>query len=1072
MASTAFQKFIMKLYEDPAKFAAYANLEVEKFTDLLKNDANEAIITILKALKDQDGFASLVPIFKDMGLDGARAVSVLAAMATNINAVTEAQALANVEFEKATSVTEEYNTKNNNLQAQLEKARKEFKNASIALGQSLNPVLLKSTKGVTYLIKALANYGKEIKATVISIAALTAVIKASTIAHTAYNAIIKAGKALKATYIVVTKALEYAFALLRGQVIAATKAYIAMNAAMNASVFGIIATAIAGLTAIITHYVKKQREAAEAADWLAQTEKKANEEYAEQAGKVKTLTKIVEDNNIALSERKKALEELRSIVPEYHAELTEEGRLINANREAIDDYCRALRKQIRLQAYQDQLMELETQIAKVEEDMERLEQEKMDALVAANGDDTEKVTVTFKDKMDYGVEKSFERLTDYGLAVERIKNKQENELNPLLEKEAAINAKIGDVSKNNASRMQKDIDAVRIKYKQLFNEVNEQYRDNPQKLKEEKDRLEQEQKTEVAKIREKYAEKKEVEKNLQADINTTLSESQFEYLQNHYEKLTKKEQKMVDAGYAALSDVDSKALKARYNKLMQADKKYDDQRYQEQVKRLEKAQREADNDALRMYMEGAYTFKQYEERKREIQAEYTQKRIDLAKKEGKDYTSLEQQQLNASIEERKRKYNELLKEEEAEQKQEENALKKQLLSNEITQEQYDSRMLEIRVKYLQKRLELAKENGQDETAILKAILDAQLEAEMLAFEQMEKLKKEAKDLVSTPGQKRDEEKKKALERLEELHKAMLIADEEYAKAAKAIEKKYADEALQEKVAIAQKYASQVNSIMQEASNFVTALKEAESAQLEAQYQKDLTAAGDNAEKREQIEADYEKKKLELQKKYADTEMVINIAKTIAAGALAAIQAFAQLGPIGGAVAAALIAVTTAAEVATIVQQRNAIKNSSVNSSASSASSNNVNTGQRTITGHADGGYTEDHTTLATVGEEGVEWIAPHWMVRDNPTTFANLERYRKSGIRGRKSLSDRGFADGGFSDGSIPGSAVTKEDIEAAVESVIIRTLGNNYIRAYVVRRDITELDDQDNRFKKQTSRG
>lgn len=1081
MASTAFQKFIMKLYEDPAKFAEYANLEVEKFTDLLKNDANQAIITVLKSLKDQDGFASLVPIFKDMGLDGARAVSVLAAMATNINAVTEAQELANKEFEKATSVTEEYTTKNNNLQAQLEKARKEFKNASIALGQSLNPVLLKSTKGITYLIKALAAYGKEIKATIISIAALTAIIKASTIANAAYNAIIKAGKALQATYIVVTKALEYAFAMLRGKVIAATKAYIAMNAAMNASVFGIIATAIAGLTVAITHYVKKQREAAEAADWVARTEKKANDEYAEQAGRVKALTTIVENNNIALADRKKALEELKSIVPDYHADLTEEGKLINANKEAIDDYCQSLRKQIRLQAYQDQLIDVETQIAAIEERKEQLEKEKQEALIAAGGDDTEKVTVTFKDKMDYGVEKSYEQLTDYGLAVERIKNLQENELNPLLEKEAAINAKIGNVSRKNASQMEKDIDAIRVKYTQLFKEVREQNIDNPERGQERIAQLQQEQRDEIAAVREKYAEKKKVEQNLQADANSTLSESQFEYLQDHYDKLTKKEKAMVDAGYAALSAEDSKALKARYDKLMKADSKAAEQRYQEQVKLLEQAQRKAENDAMQLYLQGTLSFQAYEDRKREILKEYTQKRIDLATQENKDITALEQQQMNFDLEARKKKYDKLVEENQEAQRKEETELKKQLVSNQITQEQYDSRMLEIRVKYLQQRLQLAKENGQDETAILKAILDAQVESEMLALEQVEKLKKEAKtvkDNLRSPDKKRDDEKAEELKRLEELHKAKLLSDEEYAKASKAIEKKYSDEALKEKLANLSSYTQQANNILTEASNFVTALKEAESAKLEAQYQADLTAAGDNAEKREQIEAEYEQKKLDLQKKYADTEMVINIAKTIAAGALAAIQAFAQLGPIGGAVAAALIAVTTAAEVATIVAQRNAIKNTTISNAGSGSTGSTTQTGTRTMTGYSEGGNTKhavsDSTVVGVVHAN--EWVAPAWMVRENPTVFADLEQYRRTLGRSRMKLG-RGFAGGGFAEktsGGIDTSISKQEFLNAIKEGAkdgVKEGLEGEYINAIVQYGDILIAGKKHENFKKQTTR-
>ena len=279
--------------------------------------------------------------------------------------------------------------------------------------------------------------------------------------------------------------------------------------------------------------------------------------------------------------------------------------------------------------------------------------------------------------------------------------------------------------------------------------------------------------------------------------------------------------------------------------------------------------------------------------------------------------------------------------------------------------------------------------------------------------------------------------------------------------------------LQAKVKYAQQAAQQVNGIMEAASNFVNSLKEYETQKAEAEYQAQLTAAGDNAEQREAVEAAYEQKKLDIQKKYADTEMVINIAKTVAAGALAAIQAFAQLGPIGGAIAAALIAVTTAMEVATIVQQRNAIKNASVSSSGSSST---PKTGQRKVTGYAEGGYTEGHTTLTTVGERGTEWIAPAWMVRKNPTTFANLEQYRKAGSHGRSGSISKGFADGGYTSQPTVAKnatvdAITKADLEEAVEAAIARSMANGAIRAYLVRKDLTELDAQTAKFKKQTSR-
>lgn len=252
---------------------------------------------------------------------------------------------------------------------------------------------------------------------------------------------------------------------------------------------------------------------------------------------------------------------------------------------------------------------------------------------------------------------------------------------------------------------------------------------------------------------------------------------------------------------------------------------------------------------------------------------------------------------------------------------------------------------------------------------------------------------------------------------------------------------------------------------------ISALQDAELAKEEANYQKRLTAAGDNAEEREKIEAEHEKKKLDIQKKYADVDMVINIAKTIAAGALAVMQAFAQLGPVAGAVMAAFIGVTTGAEVATIVAQRNAIKNSSVNSSGSSAS---TNTGKRTLTGYAEGGFTENHTTLSTVGEEGTEWIAPHWMVRDNPTTFADLEQYRKTGSHGRSGSVSRGFADGGFtsptSSTSLPSMDVSNVDWQAMREfNSIMRYCAENGL--FVKYGDILLAKDKHDTFKNQTKR-
>lgn len=904
MAATAFQKFVMKLYEDPAKFAEYANMQVKEFTDLLANDANQAIITVLKSLKDKDGFASLVPIFKDMGLDGARAVSVLAAMATNIDAVTEAQALANMEFSKATSVSQEYATKNNNLQAQLEKARKEFKNASIALGQSLNPIMLKSTKAVTYLVKALASYGKEIKAVLITVAALTVAFKLQVIWQkvvVAWNATLKAGKL----------ALSAATALLTGNIQAATAAWAAMSAVMKTTIFGLVAAAVSGLVIAIMHLNKETKELTRIQKYEKDLQKEISEVTSEEAARVQALRRIIEDVTTSYDNRKAAIEELREIVPDYHADLTEEGTLINNNIDALDNYVSAMMRMAKAQALQNKLAENASKQYEVKKWME------------------ENVPQTFKDLTGEWHE-------------------------------------------------------IMITYDENNRPIRNVFKDD---------------------------------------------ENHFQQLR----ELKEEEQVIVNMINEAGQDLQIISNKVNGNKPTIPEGK-----------------------------------------PKENNAAYTQALKDLEKQ----------------------------------QRAEENVIKQSYVNREITAEEYEEQMRNIRYKYLKERLNLAKEYGEDETGYLSSMLDWEIEAQKLAQKEIERLAKEDENRRKEEQAKFEEEQKKLeklmeegekvkasllspsearqnelaaeLARLDELHQAKIISEQEYEEAVKRLRKKYADEDLQEKLDGVSAYLQHVNTVMSEAANFVSSLQDAELAHAEANYQAQLTAAGNNAEQREAIETAYEKRKLEIQKKYADAEMAINIAKTIADGALAIARAFADMPYPAALVVSALIAGTTAAQVATIISQRNAIKSSSVNTSRSNYSSDiatgdNGKIGSRVITGYAEGGYTKGHTTLTTVGEKGVEYVIPHWMVQRNPVMVANLERYRKAGSHGRSGSISRGFADGGFAPSNHNGGIMYDEELLAVLKEL---KQSNNLLQqqlAQGIHADValSELNRKQkilNKFKQKTS--
>lgn len=422
---------------------------------------------------------------------------------------------------------------------------------------------------------------------------------------------------------------------------------------------------------------------------------------------------------------------------------------------------------------------------------------------------------------------------------------------------------------------------------------------------------------------------------------------------------------------------------------------------------------------------------------------------------------------------------------------------------EISESQYQARLTEIQESSLRDRMAIAERHKQSTIEFQSQLLDLSIaqkkqleklmedlqnEADKALLEALDNAEKEIADAMSEIDDELQEftdRWKEMCERADEIRREMnpitalredmaaeldeakqlfednLLTEEDYQRKRAEIVRRYNQEILETQLEPYQKGVENTKKYLDQASSFLDALQEAAATSLEARMQAELTAAGDNAERREEIEAEYEQKKLDLQKRYATINMGIEIAKTIAAGALSVMQGFAELGPIGGAAFAALIAATTAAQVAVIIAQRNAIMASSVDSSRSAASSE---VGQRVVTGYSGGGYTEkrpnDYQEVGVVHAN--EWVAPAAMVRANPVVFASLENIRRSGNY-RSGIN--GFADGGSTtpDG-VPAQIQPGVDSELLQQTctLIQKLLDSLPFPAYVVLSELnakTELE-------------
>ena len=228
MASTAVSGLILKLYQEPAKYAKLAGLQVDEFTKMMSEDVNEAVLTFLEALNRLGGMDKLAPVLDKMSLSGAEAASVISALAGNVDKVRKEQLGANQAFVDGTSAMNEFAVQNSTVQAELDKAREKFATIRVQLGEQLLPVMkyMISTgsltvKGLSAVVSVLLENKRAIVTATAAISAYILVVKGATLATKAYEVATKAATWATNLFSKATKASPWGF-VISGATAAAT----------------------------------------------------------------------------------------------------------------------------------------------------------------------------------------------------------------------------------------------------------------------------------------------------------------------------------------------------------------------------------------------------------------------------------------------------------------------------------------------------------------------------------------------------------------------------------------------------------------------------------------------------------------------------------------------------------------------------------------------------------------------------------------------------------------------------------------------------------------------------------
>lgn len=281
VAGTTYTQVITGMFKRTDAYAKVAGMSISEFSKLLKEDANEAFIRFLEGANNGGDMEAMTKSLASLKLEGTRSTQVIGALAGNIDMLREQQALANAEFAKATSLTEEYNTKNESAQAEIEKRRKAIDQIIAALGEKLMPLwsnILGLTASGLDILQALIGTLIEYRGVIISVVAVGSAYIGIQKLRNFYSkanrlAILEEVAAIKAGTVATTQATTGAYAL------SAAKALVTLQfraAAIAAKAFftsigpiGWIAMAIGAAVGAMAAFSGATKKASEASSQLA-----------------------------------------------------------------------------------------------------------------------------------------------------------------------------------------------------------------------------------------------------------------------------------------------------------------------------------------------------------------------------------------------------------------------------------------------------------------------------------------------------------------------------------------------------------------------------------------------------------------------------------------------------------------------------------------------------------------------------------------------------------------------------------------------------------------------------------
>nr|DAP15646.1 MAG TPA: tail tape measure protein [Caudoviricetes sp.] len=920
-AATAVQNLLAKMFQDSAKFAQIAGLNVKEFANTLKNDANGALLQFLAAMRAKGGFADLAPMFEEMKMDGSRATGVLTVLADKLDDIKTAQNLANEAYSEGTSVLNEFETQNESVQAQLDKASKKFLDLSIELGQKLYPAARYCISAASLGVRALStlvdfvkDYWRILIVLTAAIVTYTAVSKAKLIADKAQmawlNIMILREKAHLVLVGLKTSALKtmviVQMALTR-EIKLTTAAQMLWNKVLLANPITAVIAVVVGLTAAIVTLSKETSTAEQAQRDYNDAVTDANKQASEEEASIMRLVSAIQSNTSAESDRKAALEELNGKLMSQHlGNITEEAVRTGQATRQIQSYIDMMKKKIVIDGLQKKLAESIAKQAENEDLLGEADNDKRgywksfwDRLNPFAGSKTQKLNFATDHK---------EQLLQ---SVERERQYQQKLIDKINQLESQHFEVYDPEPWRNNGYNGKANDGTIIKKQSTAgtHQVSE---------KERKARVKAE-KVAAAEARKRQAEAKRKQKqaadSIKAETNELMAENAKAYAEGKktYQQFIDDRQSIQIKGFAKLKQLygaESNEYKQLLDNQVNVVKQHDAaiQKMNEQTIERERLQKEASIKA--QYNDASSAIYQNDTALNEAlyknDVEAMKKRLALYKdREGSEEwldlkAEMEQAELDHQLQMQETYQNQLkeLRQQfgkqdlQAQETMYLNGLDNLYKNGLIKEEEYQQMKLEITKQFAAQRAQIdADDHGAG---------SAQLKINDKSSEMVNSARAAAGESQSTGNatlggyfSSQVENYQNTMEKLKELYGNDKQNHAAYMQAKGKITSDFLNDLI-EKTAVVY---NGINGILSASSSYAQACSDLEQAKISKNYEKQIAAAGNNSKKKKKLEEKRDKELAAAKSKANKKAMKIEIAQAIASTAMSAINAYASAAAI-------------------------------------------------------------------------------------------------------------------------------------------------------------------------------